>query len=216
MSEPPKTSESSLPTTATKPPPQELTTTAPHGNDVLCGRGGTVNAHPGNEQYRKFVDSKKRLYLTTRFKREKRLISSQIVDQVRNLIPPGRFLMKDPANPTIWHDIGDEKARDKTSQALRETALTVRRQLEEDFRKAQQANAALAGVATKGPPPPPPPDSSAGPMGGWRSQPPIQQQQSQPPPPYWAYQQPYDPNYPPPPPLPTTPTTTSITAKISQ
>lgn len=201
MSEPPKTlssSESSLPTAA-KPPPQELTTTAPHDNDVLCGRGGTVNAHPGNEQYRKFVDSKKRLYLTARFKREKRLISGQIVDQVRNLDPPGRFLMKDSANPSTWHDIGDEKARDKTSQALRETALTVRRQLEEDFRKAQQANAALAGVATKGPPIPPPPDSSAGPMGGWRSQPPIQQQQqqSQPPPPYWAYQQPYDPNYPP-------------------
>ena len=71
--------------------------------------------------------------------------------------------MKDPANPSIWHDIGDEKARDKTSQALRETALTVRRRLvedaklEEDFRKAQQANAALAGVATnKGPLPPSP------------------------------------------------------------
>lgn len=203
MSKAPKSlssSESSIPT-ATKSPPQELTTTAPHANDVLCGRGGTVNAHPGNEQYRKFVDSKKRLYLTARFKREKRLISSQIVDQVRNLNPPGRFLMKDLANSSIWHDIGDEKARDKTSQALRETALTVRRQLEEDFRKAQQANAALAGVATKVPPPPPL-DSSAGPMGGWRNQPPIQQQQTQqqqqPPPPYWAYQQP-DPKYPPPP-----------------
>jgi hypothetical protein len=91
--------------------------------------------------------------------------------------------MKDPANPSIWHDIGDEKARDKTSQALREMALTVRRQLEEDFRKAQQANAALAGVATNKGPPPPPPDSSAAPM-VWRgSQPvycqPIQQQTQQ-------------------------------------
>jgi hypothetical protein len=192
MSEPSKTlsTESSLPT-ATKPPPQELTTTAPHNNDVLCGRGGIINSHPGNEQYRKFVDRKKRLYLTARFKREKRLISIQIVYQVRNLNPPGRFLMKDPANPSTWHEIGDEKAREKTSQILREMASTVKRQLEEDFRKAQQ-----------GPPPPPPklsaaptvwrshPYSSAGPMGGWRSQPPIQhqqqqtqqQQQSQPPP----------------------------------
>jgi hypothetical protein len=48
----------------------KLTTTAPHNNDVLCGRGGTVHAHPGNKQYRKFVDSKKRLYLTAQFKRE--------------------------------------------------------------------------------------------------------------------------------------------------
>jgi hypothetical protein len=149
-----------------------------------------VNSYPGNKQYRKFIDQKKQLYLTARFKREKRLISCQIVDQVRNLNPPGRFLMKDLANPSIWHDIGDEKARDKTSQTLRQTVLTVRRRLEEvvkleeDFRKAQQANAVLSGVATKGPLPPPPKLSGA-PM-VWRSQPacqPIQQQtqQQQPP-----------------------------------
>jgi hypothetical protein len=191
MSESSKTlsseSESSLPT-ATKLPPQELTTTAPHENDVLCGRG-VINSHPGNKQYRKFIDLKKRLYLTAQFKREKRLISCQIVDQVRNLNPPGRFLMNDPANPSIWHDIGNEKARDKTSQTLREMVLTVRRRseevakLEEDFRKAQQANAVLLGVATKGPLPPPPKLLSAAPM-VWRGSQlvycqPIQQQTSQ-------------------------------------
>ena len=95
----------------------ELTTSTPHNNDVLCGRGGTV--HPGNEHFRKLVDQKKRLYLTARFKREKRLISSKIVDEIRNLDPPGRFLLKD-ANSNLWRDIGDEKARDKTSQSARE------------------------------------------------------------------------------------------------
>ena len=129
MSEPP-----SEPLDGTKA--LEMTTTTPHNNDVLCGRGGTVNAHPGNEQYRKFVDRKKRLYLTARFKREKRLISSKIVDEIRKLDPPGRFLLKD-ANSNVWRDIGDEKARDKTSQALRENALTVRRQLADDFKKSQ-------------------------------------------------------------------------------
>ena len=108
----------------------ELVTTAPHYNDVLCGRGGIVNAHPGNEQYRKFVDREKLHYLTTQFRREKRLLSSEIVDEIRNLEPPGRFLLKDP-NSKVWRDIGDEKARDKTSQALRETALILRKQLEE-------------------------------------------------------------------------------------
>ena len=49
-------------------PPSAATHTAtPHENDVLCGRGGTINAHPGNEQYRHFVDRKKRVYLTVRF-----------------------------------------------------------------------------------------------------------------------------------------------------
>ena len=125
----------------------ELTTSTPHNNDVLCGRGGTVNAHPGNEHFRKLVDQKKRLYLTARFKREKRLISSKIVDEIRNLDPPGRFLLKD-ANSNLWRDIGDEKARDKTSQSLRENALAVRRQLEDDFEKSQLKQAQAANVAT--------------------------------------------------------------------
>lgn len=47
----------------------DMSTPKPHSNDVLCGRGGTINAHPGNEQYRRLVDRKKRVYLTARFKR---------------------------------------------------------------------------------------------------------------------------------------------------
>ena len=67
------------------PPSNATHTNNPHNNDVLCGRGGTINAHPGNEQYRKFVDRKKRVYLTARFKREKRLIAQSIVEEIRNL-----------------------------------------------------------------------------------------------------------------------------------
>ena len=113
----------------------EMSTEEPHNNDVLCGRGGTINAHPGNEQYRKFVDRKKRVYLTARFKREKRLIAQSIVDEVRSLKPPGRFLLKD-SKTNIWSDVGDEKARDKTSQALRENALTVRKQMEKEYQES--------------------------------------------------------------------------------
>ena len=119
------------------PPSSSTHTNKPHNNDVLCGRGGTINAHPGNEQYRKFVERKKRVYLTARFKREKRLIASSIVEEVRNLDPPGRFLTKDP-HSDVWYDVGDEKARDKTSQALRENALSVRKQMEEEFQETRR------------------------------------------------------------------------------
>ena len=119
------------------PPQQPLQTTAFHNNDVLCGRGGTINAHPGNEQYRKFVERKKRVYLTARFKREKRLIAQSIVDEIRALDPPGRFLLKD-ARESIWRDVGDEKARDKTSQALRENAGIVRKEMEEEYQETRR------------------------------------------------------------------------------
>jgi hypothetical protein len=82
-------------------------TSSPNKNDVLCGRGGTINSHIGNEQYRSIVESKKRVYLTARFKREKRLIATSIVDQILKMDPPGRFLQKD-ADTQTWFDIGRE------------------------------------------------------------------------------------------------------------
>ena len=108
----------------------------PNPNDVLCGRGGNINSHRGNEQFRSFVEKRKRVYLTARFKREKRLIASSIVNEIRAMDPPGRFLarkgsMKDDNG--YWYDIGDEKARDKTSQALRENAPSIRAEIETEI-----------------------------------------------------------------------------------
>ena len=129
-------------------PPSEATRTSrPHHNDVLCGRGGTINDHPGNKQYRKMVDNKKRVYLSARFKREKRLIATGIVEQIRNLDPPGRFLMKEEKNSNIWFDIGDTKAREKVSQALRENALAVRKEMEAEFAEKKKGEAREEAIA---------------------------------------------------------------------
>lgn len=103
----------------------------PTDSDVLCGRGaGTLN-HPGNTTYRNFVAEKKIAYLTRNFKREKRQIANEIVEKIRNLDPPGRFLCQDNGDGE-WHEIGDIKAREKTLQALRENAPIVRKQMEEE------------------------------------------------------------------------------------
>jgi len=121
-------------------------TDAPNKNDVLCGRGGTINSHTGNEQYRSIVESKKRVYLTARFKREKRLIATSIVDQIRNMNPPGRFLQKD-ADSQTWFDIGEEKAREKTSQALRENSKDVRIQMENEYYEAKRQQVRQVAIA---------------------------------------------------------------------
>ena len=113
-------------------PSNEQTTTAPHDNDVLYGRGGVINAHPGNERYRRFVADQKRAYLKAQFKREKRSIIQSIIDKVRNSDPPGRFLLKDHDND-VWNDVGDEKARGKIAQALRENSNELRQQMEEEL-----------------------------------------------------------------------------------
>jgi hypothetical protein len=109
----------------------------PHAHDVLCGRGGNINSHPGNERFRLLVDKRKRVYLTARFKREKRLIASSIVSEIRALKPAGRFLSQDKKTG-VWKDIGEEKARDKTSQALRENAPTIRAKIETEINEQRE------------------------------------------------------------------------------
>jgi hypothetical protein len=71
------------------------------------------------------------MYVTST-KRQKMAISRSIVEAVRSLDPPGRFLDKDPETG-LWHDIGHKKAVEKTSQALRDGAATLRNQLNQDL-----------------------------------------------------------------------------------
>lgn len=50
---------------------------------------------------------------------QKPSVARVIVRAIRNGDPPGRFLRKDDAT-NKWVDVGDKKAAEKTSQALRE------------------------------------------------------------------------------------------------
>jgi hypothetical protein len=59
-------------------------------------------------------------------------ISRSIVDAVRSMNPPGRFLEKN-MDTGLWNDIGNRKAIEKTSQALRDGAATLRKQLSADL-----------------------------------------------------------------------------------
>lgn len=110
----------------------------PNDSDVLCGRGGNVNLHPGNCKFRNLVESNKRVYLTARFKREKRLIAENIITEIKRQNPPGRFLLKKGGDS--WYEIPEEKARDKTSQALREGAPKLREAMKSELEAQRQNN----------------------------------------------------------------------------
>ena len=76
--------------------------------------------------------------------------------------PPGRFLAKKGGKDGYWFDIGDEKARDKTSQALRENAPTIRAEIETEItiqreEMKRQEDEEKESVREKSPYPPPPP-----------------------------------------------------------
>ena len=98
----------------------------PNENDVLCGRGGRINAHEGNVQFRDIVMANKKEYLAkTTKKLEKQHIAARVVEFIRTLDPPGRFLKED-SDTGLWYDVGDAKAIKKAGQALREDAPDIR------------------------------------------------------------------------------------------
>lgn len=115
----------SEPECAGPPPPPPLPSdviTEVMESDVLCGRGGETNHHPGNVKYRSLVKRYQPLYIVSK-RRDKPRIAEKIVHTIRHR--GGRFLKKDSHSLT-WRDVGNTKAREKTSQALREGAPELR------------------------------------------------------------------------------------------
>lgn len=137
-------------------PPGQVVATRPHATDVLCGRGGRINSHPGNVHFRSLVDQHKRQYLDPGTKKaEKARIAASIVHAIRRLRQRddsgegvgeegagGRFLKEDPRTGH-WIEIGDDKAIRKAGQALRECAPELR--AERDERMARRKTVLLQG-----------------------------------------------------------------------
>ena len=69
----------------------------PNVNDVLCGQ---YRLHRGNVQFQDIVNSKKTLYLAASTKFEKSQILTSIVNKIRSMNPPGRFLKEEKG---MWY-----------------------------------------------------------------------------------------------------------------
>jgi hypothetical protein len=104
----------------------------PRDEDVLFGRGGKTNHHPGNKRLREIVLSYRSIYRQAK-KVDKPKVAKLIVGALRAATPPSRFLrMNETTNQ--WEDVGDRRASEKVSQTLREK--------DKDEREAAKAAAA--------------------------------------------------------------------------
>eukprot|EP00980_Cylindrotheca_fusiformis_P006092 scaffold1311_cov99-Cylindrotheca_fusiformis.AAC.9 len=94
--------------------------------DILLGRGGKSNHHPGNKRYREEIKNFQASYMKLTNKDEKTDLSRYVVDYVHDY--KGRFLAMDKTvRPNRWYEIPDVMARRKVSQALREDDDPVKR-----------------------------------------------------------------------------------------
>jgi hypothetical protein len=105
--------------------PQELITEA-LDNDVLCGRGGAINNHPGNRRFRDLINQFKYQYMNET-KQNKPIVAMKVLDLVKASNPPGRFLVKVPGG---YCEAEEERSKEKASQALREGAAKLRKERE--------------------------------------------------------------------------------------
>mmetsp|Transcript_13941 Transcript_13941/g.16413 ORF Transcript_13941/g.16413 Transcript_13941/m.16413 type:complete len:341 (+) Transcript_13941:54-1076(+) len=104
-------------------PPSSIGLVFYEDNDVLCGRGGGTNIHCGNRYFRELIHIYRSSYLCAR-KNDKPEISRMIVNTIRKR--KGRFLKVDTSSG-LWFEIGNNAAREKTSQALRQRASDYRK-----------------------------------------------------------------------------------------
>ena len=86
--------------------------------DVLCGRGGRSNHHPGNKRYRQVISEMKARYRNIEAKSAKTDLSRAIVEHVFGY--GGRFVKLDKPSGK-YEVLSALESRKKTSQALRET-----------------------------------------------------------------------------------------------
>ena len=87
----------------------------PTENDVLFGRGGYINIHPGNVRFRTKAFELRTWYEAST-KEEKYNISKMLIESVKG--EGHRFLEK--TSDGLWHEVSGNGVRKKASQALRE------------------------------------------------------------------------------------------------
>lgn len=110
-----------------KKPEVRVYVTEINDNDVLLGRGGKSNHHPGNKQYRDEIKTMQQVYEKSE-KDDKTVLSNTIIDSIDAL--GGRFLQKEkPTDIGKWYIVNRKIARRKAAQALREHSTPETRAL---------------------------------------------------------------------------------------
>lgn len=120
-----------------------------HDHDILSGRGAFVNGHVGNQRLRKLALERKASFDSGNYS-EKRALATEIVEIIRALVPPGRFLKRvtetDKSKEegkaekeglsSEWEELPDERAIHKACQVMRDIDRPDRK--DREVRKAKK------------------------------------------------------------------------------
>ncbi|CAB9518565.1 expressed unknown protein [Seminavis robusta] len=125
--QPPKTTRKKRSSKKVAPEPPAInskpqTILTHHDHDILMGRGGKNNSHVGNEKLREMARAVTEVYKKAS-KKEKSRMAWDLIEQVKQLNPPGRFLRR-IQDTGAWEEVPVSQAREKAGQCLRDAVAT--------------------------------------------------------------------------------------------
>ena len=119
------------------PPSSSAELITPTDTDVVFCRSDP-HAYASNQIFCTIVDREKRAYMMTSSKIRKGEVVKAIMNEVRSLSPPGRFLSKDDKRGD-WYVINDKKVRINVSQAIKDSYRRPRKEMEAKIEAAEDA-----------------------------------------------------------------------------
>lgn len=88
-----------------------------NNSDIVCGRGGLANKHPGNRLLRRICNENKGLYHSSTDANFKQCLIVSILTAIQQN-NGGRFLTRQKGE---WKEISEKKAKEKVAQLLRDS-----------------------------------------------------------------------------------------------
>ncbi|CAB9520933.1 expressed unknown protein [Seminavis robusta] len=111
----------------------------PHPHDVLFGRGGVTNNHPGNQRFLQWVRERAAMYHGVA-KMDKKHVCQEVIDLVHLQNPPGRFLQQTGnGQERAWQVVDETESLvllAKAGQAFRDLS-------KREFRRDSSSNSSI-------------------------------------------------------------------------
>ena len=93
----------------------------PRPGDVICAKGKYSFNHEGNKKFRVVIEKTTSEYYSCASKQRKTSMVMAVVRKIRS-DPDGGFIRKD-SKTGLWYEIGEDAAREKVGQSLREAIV---------------------------------------------------------------------------------------------
>lgn len=116
----------------------------PRKYDVLCSRGKEAWNHYGNVYFRKVVHLNAERYNKAKSRLERTILVSEVVEYIRSR---GTGFVKQEPNSSNWIEVGDELAREKVGQMMRNILGNFRSSLKSKAAKRKVKSSKLSEKA---------------------------------------------------------------------